>query len=93
MSDYEHTTNGVPYTYGLCADGGLFTILINKDDPDNIPSEEQIQEAWDELIRTRDVVTICVVEEKDGGYKTVKQRQVNERILSGRGGVSYHWRV
>ena len=79
----EHTSNGVPYEWQLCNDDGAsFTILIDLDDKDNIPTEQQILEAKNELLLTQDVVRLSVVTHKKGDYKMVESRKVNKPIAS-----------
>ena len=75
--DYlEYTSNGVPYEWQLYnQDGAAFTILINMDDPENIPTNQQIADAKSELIATHDVVRLAVVQYKDGEYKLIETRK------------------
>ena len=75
--DYlEYTSNGMPYEWQLYnQDGAAFTILVNMDDPENIPTSQQIADAKSELIATQDVVRLSVVQYKDGEYKLIETRK------------------
>ncbi len=71
----EYTTNGVPYYWNLFSmHGAAYTIIVNLDYPEDIPTKEQIQKAKEELLTTQDVVRLSVVEHKDNNYKQIESK-------------------
>lgn len=73
----EYTSNGVPYYWQLYnMHGATYSIIINLDDPENIPTSQQIAEAKDELLSTQDVVRLSVVECKGGQTTEIEARNI-----------------
>tara|TARA_R100000742_G_C4274648_1_gene94726 strand:- start:676 stop:921 length:246 start_codon:yes stop_codon:yes gene_type:complete len=73
----EYTSNGVPYCWQLYnMHGASYSIVVNMDDPESIPTSQQIAEAKDELLTTQDVVRLSVVECKNGEYKLIEARNI-----------------
>jgi hypothetical protein len=54
--------------------GAAYTIIINLDYPEDIPTKEQIQKAKEELLTTQDVVRLSVVEHKNNNYKQIESK-------------------
>lgn len=73
----EYTTNGVPYYWNLFnMHGAAYTIIVNLDYPEDIPTKEQIQKAKEELLTTQDVVRLSVVEHKNNNYKQIESKRI-----------------
>lgn len=73
----EYTTNGVPYYWNLFnMHGASYTIIVNLDYPEDIPTKEQIQKAKEELLTTQDVVQLSVVEHKNNNYKQIESKRI-----------------
>jgi|TARA_R100000084_G_C4652819_1_gene150924 hypothetical protein len=73
----EYTSNGVPYYWQLYnMHGAAYSIVVNMDDPESIPTSQQIAEAKDELLTTQDVVRLSVVERKGGQTREIEARNI-----------------
>ncbi len=54
------TDNGIPYAWGVCRDGGIFTLIVDT----TLYTAEDVIEAKNFLKRTQDVVKLYVLKLK-----------------------------
>ena len=73
----NYTSNGVAYCSQLYnMHGAAFQILIDLDNRDAIPSNQQVQDAKQELLDTQDPVRISIVQRKNGEWRLMESREV-----------------